>query len=59
MSNCTTEKDVGHATVVDISNLAAKIDFTALKAEVDKLDITKLVNAATSLNNLKTKQKMI
>ena len=27
----------------------------ALKAEVDKLDINKLVNIPTSLNNLKTK----
>ena len=36
-------------------DLAVKKDFKALKAEVDKLDINKLVNAATSLNNLKTK----
>ena len=36
-------------------NLAAKSDFIALKAEVDKLDIDKLVNVPTSLNNLKTK----
>ena len=27
----------------------------ALKAEVDKLDINKLINVQTSLNNLKTK----
>ena len=27
----------------------------ALKAEVDKLDINKLINVLTSLNNLKTK----
>ena len=27
----------------------------ALKAEVDKLDINKLINVPTSLNNLKTK----
>ena len=30
-------------------------DFLALKAEVGKCDINKLVNVATSLNNLKTK----
>ena len=30
-------------------------DFIALKAEVDKLDINKLTNVPTSLNNLKTK----
>ena len=40
------------ATGVYISDLAAKKDFIALKAEVDKLDIEKLV--PTSLNNLKT-----
>ena len=32
-----------------------KKDFIALKAEVDKLDVNKLVNVSTSLNNLKTK----
>ena len=32
-----------------------KKDFIALKAEVDKLDIAKLVNIPTGLNNLKTK----
>ena len=30
-------------------------NFIALKAEVDKLEINKLVNVSTSLNNLKTK----
>ena len=30
-------------------------DFIALKAEIDKLDINKLVNVPTSFNNLKTK----
>ena len=37
------------------SQLAAKKDFIALIAEVDKLDIPKLINAPNSLNNLKTK----
>ena len=32
-----------------------KKEFIALKAEVDKLDINKLVNVPTSLNSLKTK----
>ena len=32
-----------------------KKDFIALKADVEKLDINKLVNVLTSLNNLKTK----
>ena len=35
--------------------LQVLIHFVALKAEVDKLDINKLVNVPTSLNNLKTK----
>ena len=43
------------ASGVDTSNLAVKRDFIALKAEIDKLDITKLVNIPTALNNLKTK----
>ena len=30
-------------------------DFIALKAEVDKLDISKLVNVLTGLSNLKAK----
>ena len=42
-------------TGVDTFDLAAKKDFIALKAEVDKLGINKLVSVTTSLNNLKTK----
>ena len=37
-----------------ISNSAAKIAFIALKAEADRLNISKLVNVTTGLNNLKT-----
>ena len=55
LSNYATKKELDHATGVDTSDLAAKKDFIALKAEVDKLDINKLVNVPTSLNNLKTK----
>ena len=54
MKLCYKEK-LDHATGVDTSDLAAKKDFIALKAELDKLDINKLVNIGTSLNNLKTK----
>ena len=43
------------ATVGDTSNLVAKVDFVVSKAEVKKLDINKLVNVPTGLNNLKTK----
>ena len=41
--------------LIHLIQLAAKTDFIALKAEVDKLDIAILVNVPTSLNNLKTK----
>ena len=49
------QKEIDHATGIDTSDLAAKRDFIALKAEVDKLDIIKVVNVPTSLDNLKTK----
>ena len=52
LSNYETEKELEHATAVDTAGLAGKKDFIALKAEADKLDIAKLVNA--SLNRLKT-----
>ena len=42
LSNYTTRKELGHATGVDSSDLAAKNDFIALKAEVDKLGIIHL-----------------
>ena len=35
--------------------LTAKKHFIALKVEVDKLNINKLINVPTGLNNLKTK----
>ena len=55
MSNYATIKELGHATGVDTSDLAVKKDFIALKVEVDKLGINKLVTVRNSLNNLKTK----
>ena len=55
LSNYATKKELGHATGIDTSDLTAKKDFIALKFEVDKLDINKLTNVPTSLNNLKTK----
>ena len=55
LSNYSTKKELQHATGIDTSDLAAKKDFIALKPEVDKLNINKLTNALTSLNNLKTK----
>ena len=40
---------------VDTNNAAAKTNFIALKAEVDKPNINTLVNLLSSLNNLRTK----
>ena len=54
MSNYATKKELEHATGVDTSNIAAKMYFVALKAEVEKLGINKFVNVSTSLNNFKT-----
>ena len=48
-------KNLNYATDVDTSNLAEKSNFIALTAEVNKLDINKLVNVSIGLNNLKTK----
>ena len=55
MPNYATKKELKHATGVDASDLVAKKDFAALKAEVNKRDINKVVNVLNILNNLKTK----
>ena len=55
LSNYATKKESQNVTGVSIPNFNVKSDFIALKAEVNKLDINKLVNVLTSLNNLKTK----
>ena len=55
LSNYTIKKQLDNAGGVGTSDLAHKKDFIALKAEVGKLDINKLVNVPASLNNLKTK----
>ena len=55
MSNYATRKELYHATGVDTSDLTSKKKLIALKAEDGKLDINKLVNVPTNLNNLKAK----
>ena len=50
-------KELHHVTGVDVSDLAAKKDFIASKAEADKLDINKLLNVPASLNNWKNKSR--
>ena len=53
MSSYATKKRIKWC--LDTSILAAQSDFFALKAEVGKLDINKLVNVKTGLYSLKTK----
>ena len=55
LSNYAITKELHDATGVDTSDLAAKKHFIALKADVDKRDIVKLVNVPSSLNNLTSK----
>ena len=43
-------KNLNNATGIDTSNLAAKRDFIALKAEFDKLSMNKLVNVLSGFN---------
>ena len=55
LSNYATKKHLEHATGVGTSDLAARKILSALNAEADKLDINKLFNISTILDNLKTK----
>ena len=55
LTNYATIKELEHGAGANTSDLAAKKYFIFLKSEVDNLDINKLVNAPTSLNNLKTR----
>ena len=55
LSNYATKKELGHATGIDTSDLAAKKYFIALTAEVKKPDIKKFVHVPNNLNNLKTR----
>ena len=55
LSNYATKKELELAIGVDTSLSAPKQDSIALKVEVEKLDINKLVNIPTGLNDLKTK----
>ena len=50
-----TKTDLKNATRVDTSKLAKKIHLATLKPHVDKLDIDRLKNVSTNLDNLKNK----
>ena len=59
MSNYVTKADIKNATGIDTSKLAAKSDLVSLKAEVDKLDIDKLVPVLVDLSKLSDVLKMM
>ena len=50
--NYATKADLKNATGIDTSKLAAKSDLASLKAEVDKLDIDKLIPVPLDLRKL-------
>ena len=52
LSNFETKANFKNATGIDTSKLDAKSDFASSKAEVDKLDIDKLVPVPVDLNEL-------
>ena len=55
LTNYVTKKNINDITHVDISNFALKTNLANLKAEVDKLDIDKLVpipNDSSKLSNV-------
>ena len=52
MSNYATKTDLKNATRIDTSKLAAKSNLVSLKAEVDKLDIDKLVLGPVDFSKL-------
>ena len=52
LSNFVTKKDIKNMTHVDTSSFALKTNLSSLKAEVDKLDIHKLVPVPTDLSKL-------
>ena len=55
LSNYATKVDFKNATGVDTSKFANKIDLAGLKSNTDKLDIDKLKNVPSNLNNLESK----
>ena len=54
LSSYVDKKELNNVTGTDTSDLTAKKDFFALKAEVEEI-VVKLVNVPTVFNNLKTK----
>ena len=52
LSNYTTKADIKNVSHVDTSSFALKANLASLKAEVDKLDIDKLVPVPVDLSKL-------
>ena len=52
LSNYDTKTNFKNATGIDTSTVAAKSDLVSLKAEVNKLDIDKLVPVPVDLRKL-------
>ena len=58
LSNYSTKTDLINVTYVDISSFALKRNLANLKAEVDKLDIDKLIPVPVDLSKLSNVVKM-
>ena len=52
LNNYATKVDLHNATEIETSKLAGRADLASLKAEVDKLDIDKLVPVSVDLSKL-------
>ena len=50
--NYVTKADLRHATAVDTSKFAKKVDLASLKLEIDKCDIGKLETTPVDLKRL-------
>ena len=55
LSNYATKTDLKNETGIDALSFAKRVDLANIKSNVDKLDIDKLKNVPTNLNNLKNK----
>ena len=52
LTNYATKTDLKNITHVDVSSFASKTNLTALKSEVDKIDVDKLKATPTDLPKL-------
>ena len=52
LTNYATKTDLKNITHVDVSSFASKTNLAALKTEVDKIDVDKLMTTPTDLDRL-------